>query len=123
MAFMIYSTDDGRIPAWEYYDATGLTPKVGQALKLSGGKLVSGASEAKPQFVCMREQATAVAEGDAPIPVIAVNNGMILEMAGTATVGATVKVATDGMSVTADSAGKGVVVAVPATGVVRVRFE
>lgn len=123
MAFMIYSTEDGRIPAWEYYDATGLTPKVGQALKLSSGKLVSGASEAKPQFVCMREQATAVAEGDAPIPVIAVNNGMILEMAGTATVGATVKVATDGMSVTADSAGKGVVVAVPATGVVRVRFE
>ena len=53
MAFIPYSTEDGRVPAWEYYPATGLTPKKGMTLNLSGGKLVAATGTGKPQFVCI----------------------------------------------------------------------
>lgn len=120
MAFMIYQTEDGRVPAWEYYDGTGLVPKVGMALKLSGGKLQAAAS-GKPQFICMRTQDTAVAEGDALVPVVQVNDGVTFEVPGTGlTVGAGVAVGSDGLSVVSGEGG--VVVAVVDDEYVRVRF-
>lgn len=125
MAFMIYQTEDGRVPAWEYYDATGLTPKVGMALKLSSGKLVLSTGATAPQFICMRSQDTAVVAGDAPIPVVQVNDGVTFEVATSATlaVGAAVAVGTDGLTVVSNADGQGVVVAAPETGYVRVRFK
>ena len=39
MAFMLHTTDDGHIPAWEYLPCSAITPKVGMALTQSSGKL------------------------------------------------------------------------------------
>ena len=121
MAFMIYQTADGHIPAWEYYKADGLTPKAGMALKLSGGKLVP-ATSGKPEYISMREQINAVAEGDALIPVVHVDSSVVFEVTTSASlvVGATAAVASDSLSVGAGEGG--VVIEVPEDGVVRVRF-
>ena len=121
MAFMVYQTDDGHIPGWEYYNAVGLTPKVGMALNLSGGKLVA-ATSGKPQYICMREQKEAVTEDKALIPVIHVDSSIIFEVsAASLTVGASVVTGADSVSVAAGTNG-GTVLEVVETGVVRVRF-
>lgn len=124
MAFMICNTEDGRVPAWEYYNAAGLVPKAGMALKLSAGKLVLSTGTARPQFIAMRSQDTAVAEGDAPIPVVAVTDDMVLEVPTTATLapGASASVGSDGLSVITGE-GAAVVVANGENGFVRVRFK
>ena len=122
MAFMVYQTDDGHIPGWEYYNAVGLTPKVGMALNLSGGKLVA-ATSGKPQYICMREQKEAVTEDKALIPVIHVDSSIIFEVstAASLSVGASVVTGADSVSVAAGTGG-GTVMEVVETGVVRVRF-
>lgn len=118
-----YSTNDGRVPAWEYYPADGLTPKVGMALKLSSGKLVLSTGETAPQFICMRDEESALPAGALPIPVIAVNDGIIFEAktAATFALGATCAIGTDGLSVVSGT-GDGVVVGTTEAGVL-VRFK
>lgn len=124
MAFVIYQTEDGRVPVWEYYDAVGLTPAVGMALKLTGGKLVMATGTEKPQFVSMRTQKNVVVDGDPQIPVIHVNDGVTLEVpcADTVAVGDAVSVGPDGLTAIAGE-GAGVVVGHGDAGFVRVRFK
>lgn len=105
MAFMIYSTDDGRVLPWEYLPAGAITPKVGMAMTMSGGNLAAATGTTVPTYICMREQDTALTAGDL-IPVVRVQKDTIFETelsaAGTSLkVGQKVTVATDGLRVTA----------------------
>ena len=121
MAFNIYSTDDGHVHPWEYFEAPGLVPKTGMALNLNGGKLELATGTAAPQFICMRTQETAVAEGEV-IPVNRVSHDAVYEVTATGTlaIGDKVSIAADGLSVAAGE-GAGVVVGVVEDRV-RVRF-
>ena len=122
MAFMIYATDDGRIPAWEYYEATGATPKVGMAMNLASGKLALASGVTKPDFICMREHGKAAVEGEL-IPVIAVTAGLVVECPCTGVaVGDTISINSDGVTAAKGTDGAGKVIAIPATGYARVRF-
>ena len=122
MAFRPYSTEDGRVPAWEYYPATGLTPKVGMALNLTGGKLVAATGTVKPQFVCMAERGAAQT-AEQLIPVIAAADDIIweVETAATLALGAACSIGNDSLTVVSGS-GAGKVVAATENGVCRVRF-
>ena len=105
MAFMIYSTDDGRVLPWEYLPAGAITPKVGMALTMSGGNLAAATGTTAPAYICMREQDTALAAGDL-IPVVRVQHDTIYETelsaAGTSLkAGQKVTIATDGLRCTA----------------------
>lgn len=102
MSFIPYSTDDGRVPAWEYIPAGAITPKVGLALAYNAGKLA--VATGKPEYICMREEA-AVASGTV-IPVIAVSPGIVFQTQNTASLasvkeGEAVTLAADGMGITA----------------------
>lgn len=123
MAFRPYSTEDGRVPAWEYYPATGLTPKVGMTMNLSGGKLVAATGTGKPQFVCMGERDAAQTAEDSPIPVIAVTDDIVweVETAATLALGATCSIGNDSLTVISGS-GAGRVVSATENGLCRVRF-
>lgn len=76
--FLIHKTDDGRIPDWEYLPASAITPKVGTALVMNGGKLDLATGANKPAYICMAERDAAVTAGDI-IPVIRVQADMIFE--------------------------------------------
>ena len=122
MAFRLYSTDDGHVPAWEYYPATDLTPKVGMALNLTGGKLVAATGTGKPQFVCMAER-DAAQTAEQLIPVIAAADDIVweVETAASLALGAACSIGTDSLTVISGS-GAGKVVAATENGVCRVRF-
>lgn len=122
MAFIPYSTEDGRVPAWEYYPATGLTPKKGMTLNLSGGKLVAATGTGKPQFVCMAERGVAQT-AEQLIPVIAVTDDIVWEVETSASLalGAACSIGTDSLTVISGS-GAGKVVAPTENGLCRVRF-
>lgn len=103
MAFIPYSTDDGRVPAWEYIPAGAITPKVGLALAFSEGKLAIATG--KPLYICMRDEDAAVESGTV-IPVIAVSPGIVFQTQNTASLsdvnpGESVTLAEDGMGITA----------------------
>lgn len=105
MAFLIHSTDDGRVLPWEYLPAGAITPKVGMALYQSSGNLALASGTTKPTYISMREQATALTAGDL-IPVVRVQPDVVweteLSAAGTSlSVGQKVTIATDGLRVTA----------------------
>ena len=130
MAFMIHSTDDGRVPGIEYLPCGAITPKVGMALTQSSGNLAIASGTVKPTYLSMCERETACTAGEV-IPVIRVLPDMILqtEWSAAATsvkVGAKVTLATDGLRTTATTdSGVAEVVAIDGTAVgdtVRVRF-
>lgn len=103
MAFIPYSSDDGRVPAWEYIPAGAITPKIGLALAYSAGKLAIATG--KPEYICMRDETAAVASGTV-IPVIAVSPGIVFQTQNTASLssvkeGESVTLAADGMGITA----------------------
>lgn len=103
MAFKIYMTDDGHVPAWEYLPAAAMTPKVGLALAFSSGKLA--VATGKPEYICMRDEETAVTAGTI-IPVIAVNPGITFATEATAALtavneGDAVTLASTGLGITA----------------------
>ena len=76
MAFRLYSTDDGHVPAWEYYESTAIQPQVGQGMAFnSSGQLVVSAT---PEFICMREEDAAV-EAGTKIPVVRINDNQVWE--------------------------------------------
>lgn len=105
MAFLIHSTDDGRVLPWEYLPAAAITPKVGMALAQTSGNLALASGTTKPTYISMRDQATALTAGDL-IPVVRVQPDVIFETelsaAGTSLkVGQKVTIATDGLRVTA----------------------
>ena len=131
MAFLIHSTDDGRVLPWEYLPAGAITPKVGMALTQTSGNLALAAGSTAPTYICMREQETAMTAGDL-LPVVRVQPDVIFETelsaAGTSLkVGQKVTVATDGLSVTATTTdGIAEIVEILGTAIgdkVRVRFN
>lgn len=76
MAFRLYSTDDGHVPAWEYFECSAMTPKLGMCMALNA----SGQLEASvtPTFVCMRDEEAAV-EAGTKIPVVRIAADQIWE--------------------------------------------
>ena len=79
MAFLTHSIDDGRVPALEYLPCSAtITPKVGTALVLTGGKLAVASGTTKPTYICMAERDAAVAEGEL-IPVFRIQPDMTFE--------------------------------------------
>lgn len=132
MAFMIYSVDDGHVPAWEYLPAGAITPKVGMALTQTSGNLAVAGATVKPTYISMVEKDTACTAGDL-IPVIRVTPDIVFATTNTAAItAATVgsKVTTSaGLQVTnTTSSGVAEVIAVDdkakagANGTVLVRF-
>lgn len=110
MGFFIHTVDDGHNPPHEYHPAaSGLTPKVGMALKLEGGKLALASGADKVKYISMREQEAQCAEGDI-IPVIRAGHDIIFETVAQAAmsgvnVGDTVQIHEDGLQVTATTDG------------------
>jgi hypothetical protein len=103
--FLIHTTDDGRIPGFEYLPAAAITPKVGMALVANSGNLAVATGTTQPTYISMADRDSAVATGDL-IPVVRVQPDMIFEVplsaAGTSLkVGQKVTIATDGLQVTA----------------------
>ena len=84
MAFLIHSTDDGRIPSHEYLPCSAITPKVGMALMESSGKLAIATGKNKPTYISMTERSAAVTAGEI-IPVIRVDHDIIFETTFSAT--------------------------------------
>ena len=108
--FIPHSNSDGRVQPWEYLPATGSTaPSIGLALVLSSGKLAKASGTTKPTYICMREEAAAVAAGTL-IPVIKVEPDIVFECTNSASlsgvgIGAKVTLHTDGMQVTGTTTG------------------
>lgn len=131
MAFLIHSTDDGRVLPWEYLPAGAITPKVGMALTQTNGNLALASGTTVPTYISMREQDTALTAGDM-IPVVRVQPDVIFETelsaAGTSLkVGQKVTLETDGLRVTATTTeGVAELVEILGTAIgdkVRVRFN
>lgn len=130
MAFLIHSTDDGRVLPWEYLPAGAITPKVGMALTQSSGNLALASGTTAPTYISMTERDTACTAGDL-IPVVRVQKDTVYETTLAAS-GASLKVGdrvtlhTDGMQVTATTtSGVAEIVEIIGTaigGKVRVRF-
>ena len=79
MGVKIHSIDGGRVPGIEYLPCSAITPKVGMALiQNSDGNLAIATGVNGPKYISMCERETACAAGDI-IPVIRVNEDMILE--------------------------------------------
>lgn len=136
MAFLIHSTDDGRVLPWEYLPAGAIastayvTTKVGMALTKTDGNLVLASGTTKPTYISMREHTALTA--DDLIPVVRVQPDVIFETelsaAGTSLkVGNKVTIATDGLRVTATTSdGIAEIVEILGTEIgdkVRVRFN
>lgn len=130
MGFKIHTTDDGRVPGIEYLPCGAITPKIGMALKQTGGNLAAATAAVAPTYISLCERETAVTEGEL-IPVLRVQPDMIFETewsedASTIKLGDKVKInAGDAMSVTATTGGVAEVVNILGTAAgdaVRVRF-
>lgn len=105
MAFNLYSTSDGRVPAVEYLPASEMTPKAGMALYLKDGMLSIATGTTVPTYLCMTEKDSAVSAGTL-IPVIRIESDMIFRTTNSAAltseIGSKVTLhATNGMQVTA----------------------
>ena len=71
MAFMLYGTDDGHVPAWEYQKIkAGVKPEVGTGMAHdAAGKMVVSAT---PTHICMMfAEAALAADTEAPFVKIA----------------------------------------------------
>lgn len=64
MGFITHSVDNGHVPTLEYLPCDAIQPKIGLAMTLSGGKLVTAAGTTKPTYICMTERDDAVTSGD-----------------------------------------------------------
>ncbi len=106
MAFKPYSTDDGRVPAWEYLPCEAITPKVGLCVAFDTTSEQLQVSDT-PEYICMREESAAVTAGTI-IPVIRVSKDIVFETTLDAkntslTVGSLVDVDSTGLLIDADS--------------------
>lgn len=106
MAFLIQSTTDGHVPAWEYLPCSAITPKAGMAMIESSGKLAIATGTNAPKYICMREEGAAVTAGDI-VPVIRVTPDIVFAVPLSAS-GTSLKIgdlvtlhASDGLQVTA----------------------
>lgn len=78
MAFKLYSTDDGHVPAWEYHTiASGVKAQVGYGLAFDdSGKLVSSKL---PTHICMFSNGGSILDVDTVAPVVAIQPDQIWE--------------------------------------------
>lgn len=109
MGFSIHTVEGGYIPSFEYLPASAITPKVGMALKLSGGKLALASGTDKPEYIAMCERGSAVTAGEL-VPVIKVSDNITFGVPASAAmtavnIGDKVTIHTDGMQVTATKTG------------------
>lgn len=81
--FIPRSTEDGRVPPWEYLPCSAITPKIGMALVLSSGQLAIATGTTKPTYISMVEKSAACTAGDI-IPVIAVQPDIVFECTNSA---------------------------------------
>lgn len=110
MAFRLYSTDDGHVPAWEYLPASSIKPEVGMGLALDEASGFLKAS-ATPTHICMRTEGAAVAEGTI-LPCVKITDDQIWEnglysSAPNAKVGLKVDVSATGLWVNAAASTNG----------------
>lgn len=76
MAFKLYSTDDGHVPAWEYLPTMSIRPRLGLGLIFdSTGQLKVSTT---PQYICMREEEKAVTAGTI-VPVVKITKDQVWE--------------------------------------------
>jgi len=130
MAFLVHSTDDGRVPGIEYLPAGAITPEVGMALTQASGKLAVSSGTAKPAYISMCQRETACADGEL-IPVLRVLPDMIFESRWSAAAdgvgpGDKVSVADGGLLLLGTTGGAAEIVSMDGTGesdAVRVRFS
>ncbi len=105
MAFRLYSTDDGRVPAWEYFPCKAMRPRMGLCLKLDSASGQLAVSKT-PNYICMREEAASVAAGTI-IPVVKIQKDQIweseLDGATTLGVGASIDVNSTGLLIDGDA--------------------
>jgi len=127
--FLLRSTDDGRQQPWEYLPCSEIAPKYGMAMKMSSGTLAQSGSADGAEYISVREEAAALAEGT-PIPVVKVLKDQVWQTEVESTEGLTVgegyDLDTDGLSIAATSEGGAcfVVTAVDeTTGIVLGRFR
>jgi len=97
-------TDDGRTVPLEYLPAGGLTPKLGMALTLSGGKLTAVSGGEAPGYISMTERANACKDGEV-IPVLRVGGDIIFavpaaDVPDDSALGGGVAIGGDGLTVT-----------------------
>lgn len=119
--FRVHKTDDGRNMPHEYLPADGLTPQMGMALRLEGGKLVLAKGAEKPEYISMTERTEACKAGEI-IPVIRAAADAEWEAEASAAmtgikIGDKVTVSTDGLYVTATKGGAAKVVGMEGTAV------
>jgi len=127
--FQLKFVNDGHVPPFEYHVCGGITPKLGMALAVSGGKLVTATGGTVPKYISMLES-DAAKDGEV-IPVIRVEEGILFAVpsaGGFSAVqpGDKVLIGADGLTVTAGTGGAAEVVAfesAEAGGEITVRFR
>lgn len=106
--FYIHTVVGGYVPPYEHLPADGLTPLVGMALVLEGGKLTLASGTEKPTHISMCQRESACADGEL-IPVVAVSGDITFavpaSVANTVPVGGKVTISADGLNVTATTDG------------------
>lgn len=109
MAFKLYSTDDGHVPAWEYLPVDNIQTEVGLGLAFGeNGKLVVSDI---PTHICMHTNKEYVGS-DAVLPVVKISEDQIWESglysaAASAQIGDKVDLSASGLWVDAASATNG----------------
>lgn len=127
--FVPVINDNGNVLPWEYLPAAAGNYKVGQLLKVDGGKLapLGAATTTTPPYLCMGEKTV---EADGLLPVTRVSKHCIYETtlaeaAADAAMGTKLQVAADGLTASGAAAGTFEVVAIDSTeagGIVRGRW-
>lgn len=108
MAFRLYATDDGHVPAWEYLPADSIKPQVGMGLVLNtNGKL---AISNQPSHICMCTIDKYLDSGT-EIPVVKIAPDQVwenqIDAATTFTIGDKVDITASGIYIDADASTNG----------------
>lgn len=119
MGFTVHTTDDGRNLPIEYLPAGAITPKIGMALLLTGGKLAEAKGAEVPAYISMTERKAACEDGEI-IPVVRVGADVVWRATASAALsgvklGDKLMLSTDGMAVTATKGGAAEVVGMDGT--------
>lgn len=109
MGFTVHTTDDGRNLPIEYLPAGTVTPKIGMALRLTGGKLAAASGAEVPSYIAMTEREKPCEDGEI-IPVVRVGADVVWRTTAAValtgvSLGNKVTLSADGMAVTATKGG------------------
>lgn len=100
MAFKLYSTDDGHVPAWEYLPCGSIKPAAG--LCLAPGALGELSISKLPIYICMLQSSDYMDNGT-QIPVVKITDDQVwestLNVATTFKVGQKVDISSNGLFV------------------------